>query len=297
MPRITMIAVQLCLVVGTALLLIRIGSKLHQSADLRIEVPPSAQPEKAHAVSQARGSDFTRYRFIAQRNLFHSLSGDPADPQEIDISELKPTDLRLKLWGTITGPKAAQRAVIEDAAQHRQVILREQESVAAAKIKKILRDKVILVVNGENQILEMEKPASSGRLPAARRMASPAPSVASLPDSPNAQTPRPALRIRLRPELRNQLAKASEDWSAFATVSAVEDEEGNSGLLINRLTGSSPLRRLGIRNGDFVIGISGEPVTSLNDLGAHFQDADSEDEITMQFKRRGILRDITYSAN
>ena len=293
MARITITIVQLSLVATIALLSMKIGTKLRRSADLMLEVPPTVQTEEPSALSPSHRSDFTHYRSIAERNLFQTMTGTSAGALEIDLSELKPTDLQLKLWGTITGTQNVQRAVIEDTVRHRQLILREHEGVAAAQVRKILRDKVILSVNGEHQILEMQKPASGSGRSAARQSLPPSPSAVSLPDLPEVQARKPTIRIRLRPELRHQLAAETENWETFATTTVVEDENGDNGLLIERLTGSSLLRRLGIHNGDIVLRIDDEPIASLDEIGAHFRNAEPDAEITMQLKRRDIVRDMT----
>ena len=48
-----------------------------------------------------------------------------------------------------------------------------------------------------------------------------------------------------------------EDWIKDATAAPFVSDEGESGLMINRITPSSPLRRLGIRNGDGLVRLAG----------------------------------------
>lgn len=301
MPRITLIAIQVLLLVGIASLSIAIVRQELQPDDLRMERPAIDQPDQAGKAPQARQPSYASYRSIEQRNLFQIPSDSASEPVEIDLSALQPTELKLKLWGTITGPDEVKRAVVEDTAKHRQVILREKDEIAAAKIKIILRDKVILAVNGEDQILEMENPASNQTAGKALRRIPPgvraAPSAARI--TPPArlageQAQRPAMRIRLRPALWDRLTASPDDWDQFAAVSPHQDDAGNSGLLFNRITPASPLRRLGIRNGDILTGINGEPVGSLQDMASIFQDAASDEEMTIALKRRGRIREMTF---
>jgi general secretion pathway protein C len=301
MPRITMIAIQLLLLVGIASLSVAIVRKEFQSDDLRMETPTADQPDQVGKVPQARQQSYAFYRAIDQRNLFQIPTDSASEQAEIDLSALKPTELKLKLWGTITGQDQVKRAVIEDTTQHRQVILREKDEIAAAKIKMILRNKVILAVNGEDQILEMENPASNqtnsntiSRIPPVPRQA---PSVAPATQptkAPDGQIQRPAIRIRIRPEVWEQLTESPDGWDQFAAVSPHQSDSGSKGILFTRITPSSPLRRLGIRNGDILTSINDEPIGSLNDMANLFQNAGSDEEMTMQLKRRGRIREMTF---
>lgn len=301
MPRITMIAIQLLLLVGIASLSIAIVRKELRSDDLRMEMPTAAQPDPVDKAPQARQQSYAFYRAIDQRNLFQIPTDSVSEQAEIDLSALKPTELKLKLWGTVTGQDRVKRAVIEDTAQHRQVILREKDEIAAAKIKMILRNKVILSVNGEDQILEMENPADNQTNTNAISRIAPvpraAPSVASETQPTNAPgepAQRPAMRIRIRPEVLDQLTESPDDWEQFAEASSQQDDAGSNWLLFTRITPSSPLRRLGIRNGDILTSINGEPIGSLKDMANVFQNAASDEEITIELKRRGRIREMTF---
>jgi general secretion pathway protein C len=295
MPRTTLIAIQIGLVVAIILVLFGIVDKHRQSADLSIAAPSSEEARAAKKTAPTRSPGLAHYRFIGRRNLFQVPSDNAEETPEIDLSALKQTELKLKLWGTITGPEQIKRAIVEDTKERRQVILREKDTVASATIKMILRDKIVLAVNGEDQILEMEKVSRGGSLRGAHP---PARSPASQkgggsPDPAKNQRKVPAPQIRVRPSLSKQLAETPENWDRFASVSAYQDKDGNNGLMINRVTPASPLRRLGIRNGDIVLTIDGAPVGAMDEMMAFFQEAASGDEMVMQVKRRGRNRNIT----
>lgn len=301
MPRITIIAIQLLLLVGITSLSVAIVRKELRSEDFQMEAPTADPSDHVGKAPQARKQRYAFYRAIDQRNLFQIPKDSAPEQAEIDLSALKPTELKLKLWGTITGQDLVKRAVIEDTTQHRQVILREKEDIASAKIKMILRNRVILAVNGEDQILEMENPASNQTKANTLRRVAPrareAPSAArgAQPARPaGEQGQRPAVRIRIRPALWDQLTASLDDWEQFAATSSHQDDAGSTGVLVNRITPSSPLRRLGVRNGDILTSINGEPIGSLKDMASLFQNAGSDEEMTMQLKRRGRTREMTF---
>jgi general secretion pathway protein C len=298
MPRTTLIVIQIGLVVAIALVVFGIVDKHRQSADLSIAAPSSEKAGPANKTEPTRSLGLAHYRFIDQRNLFQVPSDDAEAAPEIDLSALKQTELKLKLWGTITGPEQVKRAIVEDTKERRQVILREKDTVASASIKMILRDKVVLEVNGEDQILEMEKVTSAGGRRPVRPagLSSPArPRPVATTDGPmEDKAPRPPVQIRIRPSLLKQLAETPDNWDRFAVVSPYQDEEGNNGLMVNRVTPASPLRRLGIRNGDILLTIDGEPVGAMDEMMAYFQEAAPGDEMAMELKRRGKVREMNY---
>jgi general secretion pathway protein C len=302
MPRLTMIAIQVLLLIGIAVMAATLIREMLQPEDLLRATTTADEPEGKIQTPASRRPSYASYRDIGQRNLFQTPSQRPPDQDDIDLSALKATELKLKLWGTITGPDVVKRAVIEDAAQRRQVILREDDEVASAKIKMILRDKVILAVNGEDQILEMEKPSSAPTRATMMNRRPPAEvrdpsrggqvSIPSRPDPDSAK--RPAMRIRVRADLLDQLSEAPENWTKFATVSPHQDDAGGAGLMFNRIAPSSPLRRLGIRNGDVLTSVNGEPVESLESLADFFQEGAEEEEVVVQLRRRGRTRELAF---
>lgn len=137
-----------------------------EEAILLAELEKNAAKTQGGAASQG-GLDtgakqrFSAYQPIIQRDLFRTKTAEATDPTtaETNIDDLEKTRLKLKLWGTITGDfSGAAYAVIEDASnrQQPQQLYREGEPIANASIKMILREKVVLTVDGKDEILEME---------------------------------------------------------------------------------------------------------------------------------------------
>ena len=98
----------------------------------------------------------TYYQTIVERNLFNTLKNKTAQPIPIKVETLKQTELNLKLWGTVTGLAGKPYAVIEEAKGRQQNLYRVGDTVQNATVKMILREKVILSVNGKDEILEIE---------------------------------------------------------------------------------------------------------------------------------------------
>ncbi|MBL0715121.1 MAG: PDZ domain-containing protein, partial [Desulfosarcina sp.] len=147
-------------------------------------------------------------------------------------------------------------------------------------------------VEGEDQILEIEKPASTGRPRPAARAAK-----AGIP--PKAPRP-PASRAPVRRSVRLQLSRLGpisdnpEDWRKYATVAPYKGKDGASGLMFNRIKPSSPLRRLGIRNGDVLLNINDQPVSALGDIFESLSEVSAGEEFNLRIKRRGRERQLDF---
>ena len=125
-------------------------------------VPASqADPPPAEEYTIAPLSD---YKAITSRNIFNSGNQPVAETPKtaaVDIDKLKETDLKLKLWGTVTGQDKRAYAVIEDTKAREQNLYRTGDSIQKAVVKLILREKVVLRVDDRDEILAMEETRSS----------------------------------------------------------------------------------------------------------------------------------------
>jgi len=260
--------------------------------------PGQALPEGPNVPDAAEGTEqqpkpYTAYQAIAQRDLFKTPKDEIPSQVALDIEALKPTELKLKLWGTITGEDGLTRAVIEDQTQKEQALFRAGEDVASAKIKMILREKVVLSVRGEDQVLEIEQPTGLGG-PTFSPRVSPNVNRPAAPPSPAVpQAPAPR-SIRMKMSSLGPISDNPEDWINDATATPFVSDGGEGGLMINRITPSSPLRRLGIRNGDVVVSINGQPVSELSDIFETLMEVSEGEALSLNLKRRGRERQMEF---
>ena len=90
---------------------------------------PSRALSKATTEPQAETRPLSAYRAIAQRNLFNTNPETVAPAQTINVDDLKETDLKLKLWGTVAGEGRRAYAVIEDTKTREQSLYRTGDSI------------------------------------------------------------------------------------------------------------------------------------------------------------------------
>ena len=296
MPRIVLTIVQIALLAGIVLMAGALFQKQSDMADLR-QMPEGANltPTPGRQAETAP-KPYAEYQAIARRDLFQTPKDKTPSAAEIDLAVLKPTELKLKLWGTITGEDGLTRAVIEDQTKNEQAFFRAGEEVASAKIKMILREKVVLAVNGEDEILEIEQPTGRGGPGMAARAVPVRPNVspATAPRPVASQVPPAPRTIRMKLARLGPISDDPEDWVKDATAAPFVSDEGESGLMINRITPSSPLRRLGIRNGDVVTSVNDQSVAELSDIFETLLDVSEGETLSLNLKRRGRERQIDF---
>ena len=292
MLRVAFSILQLALVAGIVLVGLSIYRKQATIDEAATSTPPPAVEQASARQTSDQPGPFANYQIIARRDLFRTPRDARPDPTAIDVDALKPTDLKLKLWGTITGEDGMTRAVIEDQTKRKQAFYRAGEEVSSAKVKMILREKVILSVQGEDQILEIQKPSSvasgtTARPAAVRSPRASRPRQVAPSREPGTRAPR---AVRLKLSRLGTISEDPEDWSTYAAAAPFKGDDGSSGLILNRITPSSPLRRLGIRNGDVVMNINEEPISSLEDIIIPLTELSAGDAMQLNFKRRGRER-------
>ena len=96
------------------------------------------------------------HSIVNEDNLLDTAAGMEIRSEKIDTQALKKTKLKLKLWGTITGNGVRVFAIIEEATRREQKLYRVGETIQNATIKMILREKVVLSVEGNDELLVIE---------------------------------------------------------------------------------------------------------------------------------------------
>lgn len=123
--------------------------------------PPSNVEERA-VVSQgvnevARSRVEIDYSIIVDRNIFGAVLEKTTDAIEIpEVEEPQPTSLDLSLMGTISGNQNGSRAIISDKKTRKQNIYSVGDEIQGALIKSIERRRVVLQVNGKDEVLDIK---------------------------------------------------------------------------------------------------------------------------------------------
>jgi general secretion pathway protein C len=259
------------------------------TAKMQPEAVPQTPPGRVELTENTEQPPLLRYSAIAGRNLFNTQAAGVEIPiKAINVDELKETDLKLKLWGTVTGRGRQAYAVIEDTQTRKQNLYRTGDTIQDATVKLILRQKVVLNVNDSDEVLGMEEIGAASdrkesRAVARRDSAPPKLPVSSYPRQLTLQS--------------NQIEATLENLDQLMDQAQIRPyiEEGRpSGISITGIKPNTVFRKMRLRNGDIITGVNGTAVETVEDAMKIFGDLSSASELQVEIKRRGQKRVLNY---
>ncbi|WP_022663774.1 type II secretion system protein N [Desulfospira joergensenii] len=226
----------------------------------------------------------SRYNAIIKRNLFkvdlEAEKQNPADsdPEEISTENLEPTELKLVLWGTVTGGETVF-AVIEDKKKREQSLYEIGDNVQEATLKKIMRHAVVLRYKGKDQILEMEETQRKGI-------------SRTFKGSSSKSVPVPPALSRVFQE-----GPGSDELSTLMRQVKIRphfsDGEAD-GLMVYGIRPNSVFRQVGLRNGDIIKEINGTTIVTAEDALNLYTEIKEADNAKISLLRRGKEKEILY---
>ncbi|MBC2713499.1 MAG: PDZ domain-containing protein [Desulfosarcina sp.] len=227
------------------------------------------------------------YKAVLERNLFNTRSASEPQAQKVDVESLEETKLNLKLWGTVSGSNDGDYAVIEDVKAREQNLYRTGDAIQTATVKEIYREKVVLTVNGKDEVLQMQelKSGKAGSRPGGLPVRAEAPSTGAVR----------AQRISLR---RSYIEQSMTDMASLMTQVQIRPHIENgvpAGMALSSIKPNSIFRRMGLRNGDIITGVDGSEISSVDDALKLVDNLQSSSNLSVQLKRRGREKNIEYS--
>lgn len=224
-------------------------------------------------------NSLTHYNAIAERNLFNVSDEIEQKTAQVDIEALEQTELKLKLLGTVTGSKDKAYAVIEQQKEKQQDLYRIGDSIQNATVKMILREKVILSVNGKDEILEMEQEDTGKQSEKDYKKPSKVHSK----------------NIRLT---HSQIKDSMKNINSLMKEVRIRPHFSGGkpdGLSLTGIKPNSIFKKMGLRNGDIIMGVDGENIESVDDAITFYNSLKSSSDVELQIKRRGKQQTINYS--
>lgn len=235
-----------------------------------VEKTVPAENETKHLLSY--------YNTIISRNLFNTKTGAEKKPEAVDIDKLKPTDLKLVLLGTVTGDKNKAYAVIAEAGRKNQNLYRIGDTVKNALVKMILREKVVLNVNGKDEILEIDQ--AHGKNKTAR------------PPGRSFASTRQQINLK-----RSKIEAATGNLNNLMRQVKIRPHFKNGkpdGLTLSGIRHRSFFSNMGLKSGDIITEVDGKTIVSLDDALKLYKGMKSSSNIQLKLKRRGHDKTIDY---
>ena len=215
------------------------------------------------------------YRVISERNLFGSTDKESSEIK-IDVDELEPTKLKLVLLGTVCSNSNFAFAVIEDTDKRKQDLFRTGDTVASAEVIKILKGKVILRVDGRDEILSIKESGTGERAykkPVSSQKGKITVSKTDIDDAFKNMS-QMLTQVRIRPYF-----------------SAGKPD----GFMVSRIKQGSLFQKMGLKNGDVIQGVNDSPIGSADDMLGLYKGLQSGSEVTLNIKRRGKQETLKYT--
>ena len=170
------------------------------------------------------------YKIILDRNIFGAaLDVTDVVKSSEPVKELQQTKLKLSLMGTVFGDSKGSRAIISDEKTRKQDIYAVGDTVQGALIKSVERRRVVLNVNGRDEVLDI-KDREGGGVSNTRLSSSPpsSPPRKSLRDRMSLRKPlvRPEPKSRTRPVTRSLgTRRARADREELENNMEISDED------------------------------------------------------------------------
>lgn len=261
--------------------------ELAANGDLRPEIIDREIGADTPNTQSPRQPAYAYYTAIAEKDLFQTGQSDASGDarQAAELENLEKTRLNLRLWGTITGTDEKTYAVIEEKSGSRQALYQEGDTIDQARIRRILRKRVVLTVNGKDEILEMEDMADpSGRL--SDRQTEPAPEAADISVS---EEP-----VSISGQ---QMDEAMQDVSSLMRQVRIRPyfEDGQpGGLMLSGIRSESVFSEMGLESGDIIKSINGRQIRSVEDAMTFYENIQSSGEVELEIERSGSRQILSF---
>jgi type II secretion system protein C len=262
------------------------------------------EPVRRAAQPQIAVEPLDGYRKIWERNLFNIPDkAAPAPKPEVPIENiaLAKKNIGLKLVGTVVANDASySRAIVHVTKTREQDAYRVGDQAGKAKIKKILRNKVIITTDKGDQLLTIDDEdfgkggrASSTQARTAGNLTSPQISAGSTGYDSSVM---PLNRRRVRSinikqeEVAASLANTNQLLEELSITPFMQDDQP-AGFIISKIPRGSVLTRMGLRNGYVVTQINDTAITGPEQAADFFRMLAEGGEVTIQIQRsRGVRR-------
>jgi len=250
------------------------------------------KPVAAETVKRS-GMLSNAYDVIMERNLFNTVNASAGKPPapEVDIAALKQTDLNLKLWGTAStedGKSGTARAVIEAPTSREQHLFRVGDTIAHARIAEILRNSVVLEIQGRKEKLTLEE-AMSGL----ENRLLPDPKIPEAPVT-TARTA-PGRKIPLHHSQINDAFNNVGQLMQEVKIKPYYQDGKAAGFIVAEIAPESIVRGLGMKDGDIVTSINGRQIKTADDAISFYDSLKAGDQISIQLVRRGRPQTLEFT--
>jgi general secretion pathway protein C len=190
----------------------------------------------------------------------------------------------------VSGDPDEAYAVIEKSQNRKQALYREGDSIENARIKKILRNTVVLNVNGKDEILVIKEDKNRSRRSSYRPGDRPEPDMMENMPAPYSESD--ALTID-RNKVNSALKNINQLMSQVKVRPHFKDGKPN-GLMLSHIRQNSIFMDMGLQSGDIVKGVNGNAIESVDDALKFYENLKSSSSVQLQIERQGEPMSVDY---
>jgi general secretion pathway protein C len=244
---------------------------------IRMKPAPAAEV-KATAVAAAIREPADAYRVIPERNLFGTTNKTVEDKQAGAVQQ--DIALLIDLRGTVAGESKYGFAIIEEKGTRKQRLVKAGDVIAGAKVVRIKRNAVDLLVENQERTLKMAETKEAPILPPPAAVAAASP----VPTGPLVLS-------------RNEVAAGLQDMGSMLRQAQVRPyfNAGNpDGFIISSIQAGSLYQKMGIIDGDIIQGVNNRAIRTADDMMELLNLIKSGSGMALSIKRRGNSETLNY---
>ena len=256
------------------------------------EANPEAHLHDANQITSSQSLD--KYRAIWKRNLFGvSPKKKPAVHPKVVVPEtikVEEEDLGLRLVGTVVSDTPQESvAIIYSSASQSQLFYYEGDKANGVKVKRILRNSIIISTRNGDKRLAVEtdeKPPPPSTTPASD-------SVFTVAEKIELGQDVTAIKLK-REDVDSELADIDKVLQEISTLPYMLDNQP-VGIRLSRLPTDCILRKMGLRLGDVIVNVNGDPITDPQQCEDFLRTLTQERDVSIHVKRNGFDQEIALS--
>jgi general secretion pathway protein C len=245
--------------------------------------PAAAQKVQARAVPIREPAD--AYRVIQERNLFGTTTKAVTDKQTAAPPPQLDVALLIDLKGTVAGGPKYGFAIVEEKGTRKQRLVKAGDLIAGAKVVRINRNAIDLLVNGQERTLKMTEANEGPILP-------PPPGGTAVTAAPAVAAPAGTIVIS-----RREVDAGLQDMGSMlrqAQVRPFFNAGVPDGFLISNIRPGSIYQKMGVVDGDIIQELNNRPIQSADDVMGLFNTIKTASGMSVTVKRRGKQETLNY---
>ncbi|HEY6721241.1 MAG TPA: type II secretion system protein N [Burkholderiales bacterium] len=220
-------------------------------------------------VARAGGAESSDLRALADA---HPFGRSPARGP-VSEARVAPTNLNITLTGVLMRPSGGCALLLVQG-QPESVFCARDEVTPGVRLDTVQRDRVVIVRNGVREAVLM-KDAD----PAVVVMGAPAPIVQSMGAD---------RQVVDRRQLQKQLGQPE-----FLSQALIVPNPGG-GFLVRQIQSGSLYEKLGLKPGDIIRNVNGQPLTNMDDVMRLYQQFGSAQRVLVDVQRQGRSETLYY---